>query len=450
MRKLTFLFVAMMAVLGARAQADGWPKDLRHRLLVDFNKSREEVKAYIRRYIPDVTDAQLDAWERSRALECMTIDGRKRYFHNAAPNLFRFDKACRRVKEAKDGPYHDGYEEVDRENIPAIMRTADKSTGWLAQPKRMRVTYTLTVNADAVPAGKTVRCWLPFPRRDVNRQRDVKLIHSTMPAHISPPADSHSAVYMEQVARQGLPTVFRETFEYTVSGEYRGLKATDVKPYDHRSDVYRRFTGEDGRHVVFTPRLRLLTDSLTRGVENPYLKARHIFTYIAENYPWASAREYSTIENIPSYVVENRHGDCGQVTLLFMTLCRLSGIPTHWQSGFMMHPGHDNLHDWCEAYFEGVGWVPVDQSFGLPSYAKDDAERYFFLGGIDSWRMIVNDDYGQPFFPSGKDADGKAVDGRKKHPRSETVDFQRGEVEWDGGNLYFDQWSWNIAVDYLP
>ena len=116
----------------------------------------------------------------------------------------------------------------------------------------------------------------------------------------------------------------------------------------------------------------------------------------------------------------------------------------------MMHPGHDNLHDWCEAYFEGVGWVPVDQSFGLPSYAKDDAERYFFLGGIDSWRMIVNDDYGQPFFPSGKDADGKAVDGRKKHPRSETVDFQRGEVEWDGGNLYFDQWSWDIAIDYLP
>ena len=115
MRKLTFLFVAMMAVSGARAQADGRPKDLRHRLLVDFNKSREEVKAYIRRYIPDVTDAQLDAWERSRALESMTIDGRKRYFHNAAPNLFRIDKACRRIKEAKDGPYHNGYEEVDRD-----------------------------------------------------------------------------------------------------------------------------------------------------------------------------------------------------------------------------------------------------------------------------------------------------------------------------------------------
>lgn len=450
MKKLIFICMAMMVVSSAMAQTKGWAEDLHHRLLVDFNKSREEVKAYIRRYIPDVTDEQLDAWEQSRALECMTIDGKKRYFHNAAPNLFRINKACRRIKEAKDGAYHDGYEDVDKENIPAIMREAGEATGWIAQPKRMRVTYTLTVNADAVPAGEKVRCWLPFPRRDINRQRDVKLISSTMPARISPLTDPHSALYMEQAARKGQPTVFQETFEYTISGEYRGLKATDVRPYDQNSEVYKRFTGEDGRHIVFTPRLRLLADSLTRGVENPYLKARYIFTYIAENYPWASAREYSTIENIPSYVVENRHGDCGQVTLLFMTLCRLSGIPTHWQSGFMMHPGHDNLHDWCEIYFEGVGWVPVDQSFGFPSYAKNETERYFFLGGIDSWRMIVNNDYGQSFFPSGKDAEGKTINGQKKYPRSETVDFQRGEVEWSGGNLYFDQWSWNIAIDYLP
>ena len=35
----------------------------------------------------------------------------------------------------------------------------------------------------------------------------------------------------------------------------------------------------------------------------------------------------STIENIPEYVLDNRHGDCGQVSLLFITLCRISGIP---------------------------------------------------------------------------------------------------------------------------
>ena len=103
----------------------------------------------------------------------------------------------------------------------------------------------------------------------------------------------------------------------------------------------------------------------------------------------------------------------------------------------MMHPRAWNLHDWAEVYFEGVGWVPVDQSFGIPAFARNADEEYFFLGGIDSWRMIVNTDYGMPLVPE------------KKYPRSETVDFQRGEVEWEGGNLYFPQWSYHMDIDYL-
>ena len=100
-------------------------------------------------------------------------------------------------------------------------------------------------------------------------------------------------------------------------------------------------------------------------------------------------------------------------------------------------PLQEGLEKMAETYFEGVGWVPVDQSFGIPAFARNADEEYFFLGGIDSWRMIVNTDYGMPLVPE------------KKYPRSETVDFQRGEVEWEGGNLYFPQWSYHMDIDYL-
>jgi len=33
--------------------------------------------------------------------------------------------------------------------------------------------------------------------------------------------------------------------------------------------------------------------------------------------------------------------------------------------------------------------------------------------------------------------------------RSETVDFQRGELEWKGGNLYFDKWDYKMEVGYF-
>lgn len=415
-----------------------WEDDLHQRLLTDFCLTEQQVKDYIRRYIPDVTDEQMRQWEESCALECMWLDGEKRYFINAGPNLFRIDSACRDIKTAKEGVVVEGYDRVNTENVPAIIRAVKDSAKTLVLPKRMRVTYTLTVDTNAVPAGEIVRCWLPYPRTDVLRQQDVKLLETSEAEYVLSPREcAHSTLYMEKRAAQGQPTVFSETFEYTSYGEWHNLKPEDVQPYDTASALYRKYTVERDKHIVFSPRLRELAARLTAGEDNPYLKAKRIFRWICEHFPWASAREYSTIDNIPEYVLDNRHGDCGQVTLLFVTLCRLSGIPAHFQSGFMMHPRAWNLHDWAEVYFEGVGWVPVDQSFGIPPFACNADEEYFFLGGIDSWRMVVNADYGMPLVPA------------KEYPRSETVDFQRGEVEWEGGNLYFTQWSYDMEIDYL-
>ena len=94
--------IALMGAAPAAAQTQyvmqpegkqySWEADLHHRLLCDFTKSREQVKDYIRRFIPDVTDAQMDSWEQRGELEARTIDGEKRYFYNAGPNLFRINK----------------------------------------------------------------------------------------------------------------------------------------------------------------------------------------------------------------------------------------------------------------------------------------------------------------------------------------------------------------------
>ena len=137
-----------------------------------------------------------------------------------------------------------------------------------------------------------------------------------------------------------------------------------------------------------------------------------------------------------AYVLKYRKGDCWMQTLLFMSLARVSGIPCKWQSGWMLHPGEVNLHDWCEVFYEGVGWVPLDQSFGLQN-ANNEEVKEFYISGIDGYRLIVNDDFSREFNPP------------KKYFRSEPIDFQRGELEWSGGNIYFDQWSYKMNVTYL-
>lgn len=441
MKSLTYAALCLLLSSACQTRPSAtpysWETDLHQRLLTDFCLTEPQVKDYIRKYIPDVTDKQMRAWEETKALECMTLDGEKRYFRNAGPNLFRIDPTCRDIKLAKEGEAPSVTDQVNRQNIPEIMAAVRKEGQPRVAPKRMRVTYTLTVDTNAVPPGKVVRCWLPYPRADHPRQQ-VKLLATSEPQYQLAPSDCrHSTLYMEKLAEAGRPTVFSETFEYTSYGEWHPIRPEDVQPYDTTAALYREYTAEREKHIVFTPRLRRLADSLTQGESNPWLKARRIFRWINDRFPWASAREYSTIENIPEYVLDNGHGDCGQVSLLFITLCRICGIPAHFQSGFMMHPGGWNLHDWAEIYLEGIGWVPVDQSFGVPSFARNEEEEYFFLGGIDSWRMLVNQDYGMPLVPA------------KQYPRSETVDFQRGEVEWEGGNLYFTDWTYDMEIDYL-
>ena len=412
----------------------------RHRrIALDFRKDKESVVAYIQNYYPLVTDSMLDAWEESKALEVMYVHGKKCYFNQAAPNLFRIDPEAKKVKEAKEGRSLSASELVNQKHLPEVINTLHSSNTTQGVPVRFEVTYKLTVKADAVPDGEVIRCWLPYPREDNRRQSEVELLSaSSADYQIAPKETLHRTLYMEKRAEKNTPTQFSVAYRFTSSAEWFDLKEEQLRPYHTESDLYKKYTAESAAHVLFTPAIRHLSGHIAGNGDSPLQKVRKIFTYINDAYPWASAREYSTVPNIPEYVIDNRHGDCGMVSLLFITLCRLNGIPAKWQSGFMLHPGGVNLHDWAEVYFEGVGWVPVDQSFGIPPFAEDNDSRYFFSNGIDAYRLIVNDDFSAPLVPE------------KHFTRSETVDFQRGEVEWKGGNLYFDKWTWDIDVQIIP
>ena len=430
--------------------------DYVYRVGRDFSKDEASVREFIKQYYPNLTDAQMKAWESSKALECLTIDGKKMYFKNGARNLFRIDKAARAVFDSISGkPQRDSFEYFLDDYLPKVLLAAKSSHKPAVMPVRHTIHYEISVHADAVPAGEVIRCWMPYPRTDMPMaQYDVKLVSASEPQYvIAPDSYHHKSIYMEKKAESGKPTVFSYDFTYTETNRWYGFNESSVKPYvtaqsaNASAAIYREYTAERAPHIVFSPRIRRLTDSLTAGIDNPYRKFVSIYSWIVSNFPWASAREYSTLDNIPEYVLDNRHGDCGQVGMLLITMCRCAGIPARWESGWMLHPGEINLHDWGEAYFEGVGWVPVDVSFGrgratdpLLSAASgtiSDADvLLYYTRGLDAYRLIVNDDWGRDLYPA------------KIYPRSETVDFQRGEVEWRGGNLYFDKWSYDLSDKY--
>ena len=201
------------------------------------------------------------------------------------------------------------------------------------------------------------------------------------------------------------------------------LDASKVERYETTSDLYREYTAERPPHIVFTKEVKRLAHEIVGDETNPLEKALLVFRWVSTNVPWCSEMEYSIIPNLSEKGLSARRGDCGVQGMVFITLCRAAGVPARWQSGWQTKPGDWNMHDWSEFYVEPWGWLPADASYGVRDHA-DPRVRDFFCGHMDPYRLIVNLDYARELQPP------------KTSFRSEPNDFQRGEVEIDGHNLY--------------
>ena len=406
------------------------------RILLDFTLDAEAVKARLRQSIPDMTDAEFAAWDNAGLLEKLVIDGRTLYFKRSPGNLFRVS-ADARARRKVQVPFDDGPNEVLNDHHRAVREAALAQHSSSVLPRRESVTQILTVKADAVPAGETIRAWIPYPRAIPGQQEDLRLVASEPAgASIAPPSTLQRTAYLEKKAQAGKPTEFSITYELTLYARYVDIDAAKVTRAPITPELA-PFVSERAPHVVFSDAMRAYSKRVVGNETNPYRIAQKLFAAV-DTTPWAGAREYSTIANIGDYTLHAGHGDCGEQTLLLITLLRLNGIPARWQSGWIFSDGtYNNIHDWGQLYLAPYGWVPMDVTFGrlvAGANAKpgDDALEWFYLGGLDAYRVAFNDDYSRPFVPA------------KTFFRSETVDSQRGEVEWKGGNLYFDQFDYDF------
>lgn len=403
------------------------------RIELDFSSSVDKINKQIRDRFGEISPEEIRSWEEKNWLEYKIINGQKRYFNRAFSNLlllrdFYLNRAIRDSAEASDPEIIHRKEHTSR-----IIREVKRSP---VLPVKLKVSYKITVSPGTVPAGQTVRCWLPYPKENHERQHSVTLISTSNPDYIiSPDTTVHRTIYMEGKAMNDKPLLFSVSYSYISSGQYFDPDLIKPQPYNKQTDLYLKYTSEEPPHICFTERVKKIADSIAGNESNPFVILRKFYYWFAENIPWSGALEYSTIPVIPEYVLVNGRGDCGMQTFLLMSMLRYKGIPVRWQSGWKLPPNAKNLHDWCEVFIEGTGWIPVDISYGL-QYSDNIKLREFYISGIDSYRLIVNDGVSGTLIPS------------KKFLRSEPYDFQRGEVEWAGGNLYFDQWDYEMKIEY--
>jgi Transglutaminase-like superfamily len=412
------------------------------RIRLDFPFTRMALFEKLKAAVRDLSVDEFEKWIAEKRFDKRMIDGEERFMVSSVANLFeRYPELNPRRITPKDGTF----QKALWENCITIQQAAARANSPYVLPKKFEVTMTVTLDANVVTPGKTVSAWLPVPR-SYPYQGDFELISSSSPAtQLAPDNSAIRSAYMEHTAASNAPTVFKITYHYRTEGVRFDVDPDRVRAFDGIDPTIAAFTNE-APHVVFSPAMKRLSEKILAGERNPARQAKLIYDWIGANIKYSFATEYSTIPNISEYCRAHGYGDCGQEALLFITLCRLNGIPARWQSGWDTFPGAEDIHDWTEIYLAPYGWMPVDpyMSIFATQYAdrltagQQNEVRNFYFGGRGQWRMAANADHEQPLVPA------------KKSFRSDDVDFQRGELECEGRNIYFNHYHYNFVVKELP
>ncbi len=403
----------------------------------EFSLSPTDMLAKVKRSIPDATLGDLERWRAGGQLQARELDDTLFYFRREPVNLFRFSEEARARRTP--GPQPAGGFDLVR-HLARVVAAAEAAGREEVHPVRHRLRYEVVIPAGhpRLREGATVRAWLPHAQ-EYARQRDVRLVaasedHRATAANGSP----HRALYFEHVVKDpNAPVRFWAEIEYVSSALVPRLDPRQVRPYAMDAPLYREHTAERPPHIVFSAELKAALAEALEDETNSLLKARRIFEWVCRNIAYASEVEYSVIPAITQKALTTRRGDCGVQAMTFITMCRAAGVPARWQSGFATLPSGDDMHDWAEFYVEPWGWLPADPSYGFQE-SDDERVRWFYFGGLDPYRFIVNHDFGRPLSPP------------KTSFRSEPADFQRGELEIDGHNLYFDEWDYELDATTVP
>lgn len=407
------------------------------RIRNDFSDTREDLLTDLKKRVKNFYPEELDKWEKEGRIQSRMIDGKTGYFGANVSNLFfRYPEIRARNLQGGDRKLLSNL--IDEARL--VRNSAKYEKDFFSLPRSRQMRFELDLK-EAPEFGDLLEVWLPYPL-DLPFQTEVQTIDAaTGLAFIAQPQAKMRTAYFRRKYIESSDLSFSVSYELTTWARYCQVDPAMVMPTPEIPSL-QEFLVEQKPHVQFLPRIKKQVQKIIGKEENPYLKAQKIYQWFGEEFVYSYAYEYSTMEDISAFTFDNMYGDCGQLAMLYITMCRIAGVPARWQTGWMLYPSHNGIHDWAEIYIEPYGWLPVDPWVPVAFNSGDTSESeqdiqdtiQFYFGNMGTGRLYINQDFGKPFTPP------------KKGFRSDTVDFQRGEVDVNGENRYFGTFSYKLRI----
>lgn len=379
-------------------------RQIMHRIPYNYTLDRDAAISLVRKEIPDFAPEEFDALVEADRVDWRYIEGKPYY-------LDRFLEALRLYPDMITR----GLTPDPASGVRGKVIAAMKEQGHLDATITLRATIGPEHPAD--PEAEML-VWLPIPAA-CEQQSGIEILDATPGAEFAHSDAEQRTVFWHGKAGDG---PFSVTYRYHIRAEYLDM--------DHLTPdaVQPTFcTEEQAPHILFTPWLRSLCAELTEGCDGPVEKARAIYDYVTTHTNYRYQPAYACLESIADNCAKSGWGDCGVMALLFITLCRIAGIPARWQSGLYVTPQGASSHDWAQFYIAPYGWLWADCSFGSGAHRRGDEERRrHYFGNLDPLRMVANREFYAQLTPP------------DEFWRNDPYDNQVGEAVVNGQPLHGD------------
>jgi len=282
-----------------------------------------------------------------------------------------------------------------------------------------RVTYRFRIYSAGLDEGQKVKLFIPYPVTKTGHQENVRLLDCS----------------------PELKNVWAPTLGYFYGHIYKGEQGTPYREFEYTCELnVRELAGQEPQQILLSPQERrrnleielglidqpeVIAWRRTLAVENETdeAKAREIYRRLVETKRFKKTKDpvhnqlYSTLA-----VLTQDSGHCITLSLAFVALCRVEGIPARTVSGALIGyptgPGrfaargyNEPLwgHTWAEVFLEGQGWVPVEfhsivigKAAMTPNNIADETlrrrieentARYqeYYFGRLDNQRLVGSD-----------------------------------------------------------
>ena len=382
-----------------------------------YTVSEEEALAILKEQIPDMTAEELEKLRMEDKVDWMYVDGKVRYIDSFRNTLIKvYPQIWERAGLTED-PF----------DFSAVQNYLEQAESGKSYTAHIHIRHELRIGDAALKEGAPIRVHMPLPQ-ERDGISNFKMIHcSHKPAYTSNADAPQPTIYFEEKAEKG--QIFVLEYELDNTMPYRSVEdmekiCKDMTMQDlaptKMTDTVREALLEEKPHIVFTPYLRALCEELKGDETNPLKIARRFYDFVTIKEDYRFMREYSSVDSLTEYSTLGRRGDCGILSLVFITLCRIAGIPAQWQSGLEAEPNAVGEHDWAMFYLPELGWMYSDLSGGSVAYERKEFSRWnFFFGNVDPYRIPTNNRFQRDFYPE------------KKHWRKDPYDNQCGEIEYE-------------------